>query len=69
MKRLLLRRGGATGIDGVAEAAGLDIQFADSDRDTADRLIRLLFLRSGWHLPFVRSLTSNERCQHESELA
>jgi hypothetical protein len=69
MKRLLLRRGGVTGIDALPKLQAYGVQFADSDRDTADRLTRLLFLRSGWHLPFVRSLTSNERCQHELELA
>jgi hypothetical protein len=68
MKRLLLRRDGATGIDALPKLRGRAIRFANSDRDTAGCLTRLLILRSGWHPPFVRSLTSNEQCQRESEL-
>jgi hypothetical protein len=68
MNRLVLQRNGATRIDVSRKIRGRAIRFADYHRDTSDRLARLLVFRCGWLPPVVRSLTSCEQCQHESEL-
>jgi hypothetical protein len=69
MKRFVLSRSGKKGIDALPNLQGCAIKLADDHRDTADRYIRSLIFGSGWYLPFVKNPTSDERRQHESELA